>query len=287
MPMFMTVPEACATTVCFPPSRTTGKERDTESGLDYFGARYLNSNMGRWMSPDWSATAEPVPYAKLADPQSLNLYAYVENNVIGRVDRDGHQPDAFEHWLGPWAGSDMPGKPNSKSFHSAAAAGAYAGTQGRNPIGAMNDYWQSTLFLIIKSQSLQINGDVNYEVSSKDPDALRALQSGQLSKGYVAEVVSTWMRNHVGLSGHPGQYTETETQYEGVVSHDAFHDSVFGLDPHPLQQYFIYTLEGNNNPQDYVRIPVQVDGVLTHSETIYFNSDQGKVHIEFHPGYPQ
>ncbi len=30
----------------------TGKERDAESGLDYFGARYYGSNMGRFMSPD-------------------------------------------------------------------------------------------------------------------------------------------------------------------------------------------------------------------------------------------
>ena len=35
----------------FSPSRYTGKERDAESGLDYFGARYYGSNMGRWMSP--------------------------------------------------------------------------------------------------------------------------------------------------------------------------------------------------------------------------------------------
>ena len=32
----------------------TGKERDSESGNDYFGARYYASSMGRWMSPDWS-----------------------------------------------------------------------------------------------------------------------------------------------------------------------------------------------------------------------------------------
>ncbi|MES2394020.1 MAG: RHS repeat-associated core domain-containing protein [Acidobacteriota bacterium] len=54
-------------------SRCTGKERDAESGLDYFGARYYGSSMGRWVSPDWSAKEEPVPYAKLDDPQSLNL----------------------------------------------------------------------------------------------------------------------------------------------------------------------------------------------------------------------
>jgi len=68
----------------------TGKERDTESGNDYFGARYYASSMGRFMSPDWSAKVEPVPYAKLDDPQSLNLYAYMSNNPLGGVDADGH-----------------------------------------------------------------------------------------------------------------------------------------------------------------------------------------------------
>ncbi len=68
----------------------TGKERDAESGLDYFGARYYASNMGRWMSPDWSAKQEPVPYSKLDDPQTLNLYGYVGNNPLSRADADGH-----------------------------------------------------------------------------------------------------------------------------------------------------------------------------------------------------
>jgi RHS repeat-associated protein len=68
----------------------TGKERDTESGNDYFGARYYSSAMGRWMSPDWAAKAMPVPYANLLDPQSLNLYAYVNNNPLLKADPDGH-----------------------------------------------------------------------------------------------------------------------------------------------------------------------------------------------------
>jgi hypothetical protein len=42
------------------------------------------------MSPDWSAKVEPVPYAKLDDPQSLNLYQYVGNNPLARADKDGH-----------------------------------------------------------------------------------------------------------------------------------------------------------------------------------------------------
>jgi RHS repeat-associated protein len=70
--------------------RYTAKERDTESGNDYMFARYYNSNTGRFLSPDWSAKVAPVPYAKLDDPQSLNLYSYVRNNPMSRTDPTGH-----------------------------------------------------------------------------------------------------------------------------------------------------------------------------------------------------
>jgi RHS repeat-associated protein len=68
----------------------TQKQRDTETGNDYFGARYYASSTGRFLSPDWSAQVEPVPYAKLGDPQSLNLYSYLENAPLNGVDAGGH-----------------------------------------------------------------------------------------------------------------------------------------------------------------------------------------------------
>jgi len=68
----------------------TGKERDTESGLDNFGARYYGSSMGRFMIPDWAVKPTAVPYAHYGNPQSLNLYSYVENNPLSRVDLNGH-----------------------------------------------------------------------------------------------------------------------------------------------------------------------------------------------------
>jgi len=80
----------CASIIRFSPYRSTGKERDAESGNDYFGARYYASAMGRFMSPDWSAKIVPVPYAKLGNPQSLNLYAYLLNNPLAGIDADGH-----------------------------------------------------------------------------------------------------------------------------------------------------------------------------------------------------
>jgi RHS repeat-associated protein len=70
--------------------RFNGKERDTETGLDNFGARYNASSLGRFMTPDWAAKPVTVPYAKFGDPQSLNLYSYVENGPVNRIDPDGH-----------------------------------------------------------------------------------------------------------------------------------------------------------------------------------------------------
>ncbi len=73
----------------------TGKERDAESGLDYFGARYYSSITSRWLTPDWSAAPVPLPYADLHDPQTLNLYGYVRNNPLSRADKDGHCAEDF------------------------------------------------------------------------------------------------------------------------------------------------------------------------------------------------
>ena len=62
----------------------TGKERDAESRLDYFGARYFSWAQGRLTSPD-----APFADQRPEDPQSWNLYAYVRNNPLGYVDPSG------------------------------------------------------------------------------------------------------------------------------------------------------------------------------------------------------
>src|SRR5580658_434889 len=70
--------------------RFSNKELDPMTGNDFFLARYYSPYFGRFLSPDWSAKATPVPYATFADPQSLNLYAYVRNNPLNAVDPTGH-----------------------------------------------------------------------------------------------------------------------------------------------------------------------------------------------------
>jgi|SRR5579859_875753 len=71
----------------------SGKERDAESNNDYFGARYYDNNIGRWMTPDWAAKATTVPYARFGDPQTLNLYGFMANDPLNAVDADGHQQE--------------------------------------------------------------------------------------------------------------------------------------------------------------------------------------------------
>ena len=64
-------------------SRYTGKERDTESTNDYFGARYYASSIaGRFLTPDLLG-------GKLANPQSLNRYTYGFNNPLTNTDPTG------------------------------------------------------------------------------------------------------------------------------------------------------------------------------------------------------
>src|SRR5690349_25120453 len=55
----------------------TSKERDAETGLDYFGARYMSSAQGRFTSPD-----PLIASAKLEDPQTWNQYVYARNNPL-------------------------------------------------------------------------------------------------------------------------------------------------------------------------------------------------------------
>ncbi len=65
--------------------RCSGKERDAESGLDYFGARYFSGPQGRFTSTDKLDATDD----RLLVPSTFNKYVYAANNPLRFVDPDG------------------------------------------------------------------------------------------------------------------------------------------------------------------------------------------------------
>ena len=120
----MTLSTVCATAVRFSRSHFTGKERDSESGNDYFGARYYASSMGRFMSPDPSQ----LTYADQTNPQSFNLYSYVRNNPLINTDPTGMEcvwdDGSYDDQHDPDTGNDVDanGKDISGSGYSKCSA---------------------------------------------------------------------------------------------------------------------------------------------------------------------
>ena len=76
--------------------RFSEKERDGETTLDYFGARYYASNQGRFTSPDPLTSS-----ASVFGPQSWNRYSYGLNNPLRYVDPSGMESDepSNVHWI--------------------------------------------------------------------------------------------------------------------------------------------------------------------------------------------
>jgi RHS repeat-associated protein len=222
----------------------TGKERDSESGNDYFGARYYASTMGRFMSPDWSAKLMPVPYAKLDNPQTLNLYAYVGNNPLSRIDADGH----YEISCGSGSkncnqkeldriNKQIAKDQVSKNKARAAAAGAYGGLGEKNGV-----------IISVVDQPDSKNANVNGTTGA---------QAGTPGFAYTpdgkATGVATAVTLKAGLDGgdlkdaidHEGQHALDRQNYVNGLMQDATGESSKGLNiTGRMSEVNAYTTQG-------------------------------------------
>lgn len=107
--------------------------------------------MGRFMTPDWAATPVPIPYAKPALPQSLNLYGYVANNPITGIDPDGHQDPKSAP-----AGD----KPVQTTKECDAATGASCTTEEEDTYDTQRSGNQITLYVKHVTTTTDANGKV-------------------------------------------------------------------------------------------------------------------------------
>ncbi len=135
-------------------SRCTGNERDSESGLDDFGARYYASTMGRWMSPD----AINLTDERVFNPaNTLNKYVYGGNNPLKYVDPDGRDITVFYTNTGPAGHFWMV---------------AYEQTTGESAVMDFGpDKAQS--WLIERGLPIDVAGTTNYDAHQETLDQIR------------------------------------------------------------------------------------------------------------------
>lgn len=90
--------------------RYTGMERDEESGLEYHSARYYLPWLGRWLSADSSGING-----------GLNLYIYVSDNPIIKVDLNGKW-ETDMHYLAVYMTGRLAGATHSQALIAAIAS---------------------------------------------------------------------------------------------------------------------------------------------------------------------
>ena len=189
----------------------TGKRRDAESQLDYFGARYYSNAYGRFLSPDWSASPKQVPYADFGDPQSMNLYGYVRNLAVVRFDIDGHQDDKKQ----PWQRFSLAMK-NLFSFKTETGVGVKVG----GSIGGLKVSGGSGVVTEVKTYPL---GDHPTEVKSKAESSVQVkIGTGSVELKSKAEMdpksgdLSTSTELKIGVES--SEHTESSISTDHEIS---------------------------------------------------------------------
>lgn len=135
----------------------TGKERDAESGNDYFGARYYSSAMGRFLSPDPLGNQ----VADFSNPQTWNMYSYAVNNPLKFVDPTGTD------WCA-WDDGTHDDDPNGP--------GGTSQDESQQNCAKDGGTWIPTL-----NQSVSVNGDTGDAVYTSDVWVTPTIQPQQQS----------------------------------------------------------------------------------------------------------
>jgi RHS repeat-associated protein len=176
-------------------SQFTGKERDAETGLDYFGARYMSAPQGRFMSPD----PLYVDLRRLSDPQQINLYSYVRNNPLKFIDPTG----LYLYCNG--SQENCEGYTNrlqaSLSFPISFSAGRITTSFEASPMWLMFNPVEADIYNIIMSPSMHVYitmvdtprdsnnlfGSSELANTGKNPGkhAINILQAAMLTDGYT------------------------------------------------------------------------------------------------------
>ncbi|MFN8007375.1 MAG: DUF922 domain-containing protein [Terriglobia bacterium] len=127
----------------------TQKEHDTESGLDYFGARYFSGPQGRFTSPD-----KPFADQHPANPQSWNLYLYTRNNPLRYIDDDGEEVKEIV----VYRTYDVHGKTSAEANANARAVSGFKSDKGEPMTGLTSGGALKVTNLVIQPSAYGFDG---------------------------------------------------------------------------------------------------------------------------------
>jgi RHS repeat-associated protein len=260
------------------PYKFEGKERDSETQNDEFGARNYSWRFGRWLSADWSSLPVPVPYANLANPQTLNLYAMVADDPESFADLDGHEGGATGSGNN---GTVMPGTPctvqgckeDGQSGQSRATV-----AQSSNQVQPQKHHPKPKPKpkpkLYVKANPA-INNQRSRMLAAREVDYHSVTANGEYAKDHVLGLKEKCAGHCAGLSIaasgneqrdpaliHEGEYEDRQEVY---IDHPYTIEKRWSIDGQPAQ-----VLDPDNTPFDY-EILHNTNDSTPHFQTEYKN----------------
>lgn len=184
--------------------RFTGKERDAETGLDYFGARYLSSAQGRFTTPD-----PMMASADVANPQTWNRYAYALSNPLKYFDPDGLKEISVEDCQ---KDKDCTVIPVNAIYDKSANRGAGLNDKQRQRFEknllatAKSDLGNAKIALDVKYTPGEINRE-RKTITGLDPNSLNIIATDIVPSAFTGDVAASGALRGTSFIGQ-GSYIE-------------------------------------------------------------------------------
>lgn len=214
------------------PYTFSGKELDSESDLQYFGARYYDNKAGKFISVDPALLDRQFI---LDDPQTLNTYSYVTNNPLRYIDLFG---ETRADYIAPSILPQKPGDPGGtyKGVQLYAGNGGLYPSRSQCVVGVQNLY-QQTMGINLR---YGLGAAKNYgNLSAASNGGISYFSQGSTIMPQENDII-TWDNNNIG---HVGMIIEVN------FDNDSGQGVVYTLEQnHSLnQEVFSYKLNGQKN----------------------------------------